>query len=175
MTTTIEEERRLDDINFVMREREALEKACEAYITLLGSRETNMDERRRLVLQISQHLGNIGGFCDKRTKRLISAFLLYLGPALILPNDSYITVYLKGFLPSIVGIQVDFTKRPFKVIGLSVEAMNTKFNAFGRNSNFRTSELVDLVGWSEKNHYHNSKTTDHCSLGKRQGKLSCLS
>ena len=81
------------------------------------------------ILELSKHLGNIGGFCDSNSKRAIHVFTTGILDVSMLSTGFY--VQLKALLPTIVGIQVDYTKKPpFKVMGVNVKALNTEVKAF---------------------------------------------
>jgi hypothetical protein len=68
------------------------------------------------ILELSKHLGNIAGFCDSGGKRAIHVFSTsVLGTSML---DPLYYSYLRALLPTIIGIQVDFTKKPpFKLVG----------------------------------------------------------
>ncbi len=43
--------------------------------------------------------------------------------------ESLFSTELRDVMPFIVGIQMDFSKRPFRAVGLSFEGWGTKFKA----------------------------------------------
>ncbi len=124
-----EERQRQRDVAAVMVEREALVKACQDYITLIDGDTSDRIDVEKVVLRVSQHLGNIAGFCDRRTRLAIFQFQRLLAVAMIDPTGPYSTTFVKGCLPFVIGITVDYQKRPFKMVGLSFEALNTKVKA----------------------------------------------
>jgi hypothetical protein len=130
-----EEERRQNDLRMVMHEREALTEAAQKLNPLLdsffddaeqGKGIQNTTEADNLVLEISRRLGNIGGFCDGWTRERIHKMQKFLSWCL---GDKAGYLLLKDALPFMVGVQVDFSKRPFRAVGLSFEALGAKFKA----------------------------------------------
>lgn len=73
---------------------------------------TDTLEADRLVLKMSKHLGNIAGFCDGWSQNRIHAMQRQFAISL---TDSLGYIALKALLPFIVGIKVDFNKRPFRL------------------------------------------------------------
>ena len=123
------------EIELVMKERSALVAVCRALNTLLdegwdatlqGKDFPQRLEIDGLLLQVSKHLANIAGFCDGRTQDWTHNAVRLLALCMVSPS-SYID--LKAVLPFIVGIQVDFTKRPFRVVGLSLKGLGAELKA----------------------------------------------
>jgi hypothetical protein len=122
------------DIRIVMEEKNALTTVAQALAPILdkiddsalAGEHIDTTQADKLVLELSKHLGNIGGFCDKWTQNRIHAMEKLLSSCLSNP-EAYLL--LKDALSFMVGIQVDFNRRPFRAVGLSVEAWGTKFKA----------------------------------------------
>jgi hypothetical protein len=122
------------DIRIVMEEKGALTTVAQAlapildkiYDSALAGEHIDTTQADKLVLELSKHLGNIGGFCDKWTQNRIHTMEELLSFCLSNP-EAYLL--LKDALSFMAGIQVDFDRRPFRAVGLSVEAWGTKFKA----------------------------------------------
>jgi hypothetical protein len=123
------------DIRVIREERELLTKAAQDLIVILNGNDLlahDSPERPtadKLILEISKHLGNIGGFCDSKTREAISLIQKTMGETTIEP-DGWGYIVLKKYLPTFVGVQVDFNKRPFRVVGFSLEGLGAKAKAF---------------------------------------------
>jgi hypothetical protein len=115
-----------------MSEREALSDAAQKLIVLINELDSLSEVEAeplksaadKLVLEISGHLGNIGGFCDTWSRNRIRALQRALSLCL---SASWGYIILKNALPPIVGIQVDFSKMPFRAVGLKFELFGGKF------------------------------------------------
>jgi hypothetical protein len=127
----------LDIIKIVKDERTALRKTGSRLLGLLKEYNEEKDEGKRnvkqleinaTILEFSEHLGNIAGFCDKEGKKGIHEIILtVLGPSMIY-TDYYLDLPI--WLPHLIGMDVDFTKKPpFKLIGFEVKALETKIRA----------------------------------------------
>lgn len=129
------ESERQHDIRIVMAERQVLSETAQKLLDLMGvgyslsREEANRQEADKLVIQISEHLGNISGFCDVGTRRAIFAAQRLLMLA-IADSDGYGYTALKLMLPFLVGLTVDFNKRPFKIIGFDAKLLQTQVKAF---------------------------------------------
>ena len=131
-----EEQRREHDIAIVLQERDALTRAAQSLMPILKrfddaaldgkSTEFDLTDADKYSIEISGRLGNISGFCDDWTKKRIHKMQEYLGHCL---GDSSGYILLSNLLPFMVGIQVNFDKRPFRAVGLSFEALGGKFKA----------------------------------------------
>lgn len=126
---------RLSDVGLVMKERSALVDVSKELLALLDKSLSSPSrvksshdeiEIQRLYLKVSEHLANIGGFCDRGTRNAIFAVQELLAIATLEPLAN---LFVKGLLPVIVGIQVDFTKKPFKVVGINVKGLGAELKA----------------------------------------------
>lgn len=115
------------DIRTVIEEREKLVEIAERLVPLLDN-ESNRLEVQKGVLELSGHLANIGGFCDQAMKEWINYVQRVL--ATMSGSPPMTSALLKLALPLIVGVQVDFNKRPFKAIGIDIEALKSRFKAY---------------------------------------------
>ena len=128
------ESERQKDITTVIKEKNSLMVKCQLLSDLIPSefikdmKEIEEDKLKvvnRLLIGISTNLSNIGGFCDKRTREKISSVQSFLSGVIDTPMAYTL---LKSLLPKIVGLEVDFNKRPFKIINFSIPGfINTKF------------------------------------------------
>ena len=123
---------RVKEIEIVMKERSDLVDVCSDLIILINKdwsgKSNDKDsgvsvEIQRRILQVSQHLANIGGFCDGGARRKIQVLQNVFTQAM-LPDSTYVA--LKFVLPIIVGIQVDFTHTPFRILGFSLKGMGVE-------------------------------------------------
>jgi len=117
---------RFKEIELVKKEREALVRVSKELLTLLHVDNPNEVKIEKKILELTGHLANIGGFCDKDTREKIHEIKNLLTFSIGHPA---FYVELKLSLPHIVGIEVDFTKRPFKIIGFELEVLKQKFKA----------------------------------------------
>jgi hypothetical protein len=128
------ESERQKDITTVIKEKNLLMVTCRLLSDLIPSKfikdvkemeENKPREINRLLIDISTHLSNIGGFCDERSRKSISAVVKFLSVVMITPM-AYLQ--LKSLLPIISGLEVNFNKRPFKIIKFSIPGIiNTEF------------------------------------------------
>lgn len=73
-----------------------------------------------LVLDMPSHLANIAGFCDDWSKRKVDAANKLFAESFFEP---IFLSELKTALPLIVAIQVDFNKRPFRVLKFDFKSL----------------------------------------------------
>lgn len=128
------ESERQRDIKTVINEKRSLMVRCKLLSDLIPNefvkdmkemKEDKLNEINRLLIGISTNLSNIGGFCDKRTREKISSLKRFLSVVMITPMGY---IQLKSLLPIISGLEVNFNKRPFKIINFSIPGfINTKF------------------------------------------------
>lgn len=119
---------RFEEIKIVMAERSELVKICDELLPLLEDLNRNELEIQKKLVRISAHLANISGFCDKDTRTWIDKLnRVLLSPAIVKPLPY--SMALRSFLIFIVGIQVDFTKRPFRVMAFNLKALGAEFKA----------------------------------------------
>ncbi len=72
------------------------------------------------LLEFISHLSNIGGFCDKDTRRVIYDLERFLAGSVIDPSLWLTASLVNVVVAMTIGIQIDFNSRPFKLIGLGV-------------------------------------------------------
>ena len=110
---------RSKDIETVIRERDRLIREC-----VLLNRElaenNDITMTKNYLIRISGILSNIGGFCDRNSRKKINLALRYFGVAMISKEIDLVMIEVRALLPLISGFAVDFKKRPFKVIGFSL-------------------------------------------------------
>lgn len=145
MTMAKGEVDRTEYIRLVMEERkhlaivgkELLQLLAEHKVGLSSNFDKNEDGRNiklqldKKVLDLAQHLGNLAGFCDSRSRKVIQSFTTRVLGMSMFKGYSYI--YLRALLPTIVGIQVDYTRKPpFKLIGFDVKALGSQIMAIAQ-------------------------------------------
>ncbi len=140
----VEESERLRSVKLVMAERERLASVGGELLDLIRAYKADrfvdrseISEGRvainKKILELSKHLGNIAGFCDSNGKRAIVLFTTGVLDTSMLDPGYY--NYLRAFLPTIIGIQVDYTKKPpFKLVGLDVKGWGAQIKAIARRS-----------------------------------------
>jgi hypothetical protein len=129
---------RVEFIRLVMEERERMTTVGKELLQLLSEHKaqtfSNLDRNVKLqidekVLGLAKHLGNIAGFCDSGGRRVIQTFNTRIFGLSMFKGYSYI--YLRALLPTIVGIQVDYTKKPpFKLIGIDIKTLGSQIKGF---------------------------------------------
>ena len=126
---------RLEEIRLVMKEREEMVKAGQEILVLIGRfpYKTPAPDRtaiQKKLLEFTSHLSNIGGFCGGNWTRFMFDLESYLGLAMVSLNFNMGSApFLTGFMNMAVGIQVDFTKRPFRLFGFDTKAFNARVKA----------------------------------------------
>jgi len=125
------DEDRQRDIETVKKERDEMVRIGKSLIPLL-MKEYNQNEleEKALIhrwsqiqgglLELCGHLGTIAGFCDQSTQSRIKQLRKQLELFGVWLMDE---TGLKIVLLEIVGIDVDFTKRQFKMVHVDIEAM----------------------------------------------------
>ena len=114
----------IEKIKLVMNEKRLLSIYCKALSEQLEGKDlfsdkdlTNRSRINELLIEISEHLGNVAGFCDKTSKKRINAVTKLISVSML----ESITLYqLKSILPAIAGIVVDYNKKPFRLVRLSI-------------------------------------------------------
>ena len=83
---------------------------------------------RNKALEFIKHISNLAGFCNREAQYKISLVVGELTAMIVDPNrfELFTATKVKAIIPLALGIQVDFTKRPFRVVGFSVEALGAK-------------------------------------------------
>lgn len=126
-------------IKIVMSERNKLRIAGSELIELITPLVYNDEKNaktedlvliQKKVLEVSEALANIAGFCDDHGKDLVNYFKINVLGINMLRYPSYRILLIS--LPTIIGIDVDYTKMPFKVMGLSAEALGAKIKAIAK-------------------------------------------
>jgi hypothetical protein len=123
-------------MEFVKDERKRMVAAANKILDFLEGEaifsedNPNQLQINKMLLEVSAHLANIGGLCDHRTQDQIARIQ---GVMMLGMQGSFGNIIIKGALPIIVGIQVDFTKRPFKAVkfelGASLKQLGAHFKA----------------------------------------------
>ena len=121
----------MEKIKLVMNEKSVLSIYCKALSNELEGKDlfsnkdlTNRSRINELLIEISEHLGNLAGFCDKTSKKRINAVTRLISVSML----GSITLYqLKSLLPAIAGIQVDYNKKPFRLVRLSIPNFDIEF------------------------------------------------
>jgi hypothetical protein len=111
-------------IRLVLNEKKSLSESCKAIAeelegkALLADGDWNNRSRiNKLLIDISLHLGNIAGFCDKTSKKRIKTVTKLISVSMVQNTTLY---YLKSILPAIAGMVVDYNKKPFRLVRLSI-------------------------------------------------------
>jgi hypothetical protein len=129
----------LEIIKIVMSERGKLRKVSSELLDLISpytdkfkeiKYEDNLKIKKK-ILELTEHLSNIAGFCDGHGKDVIKDIILMtFGTSMMEPM---FLLQLNAFLPSIIGIQVDFTKKPpFKLVGFDIKALGTQIKGLAQ-------------------------------------------
>lgn len=130
-----ESNQRLGDIEIVMKEREEMVRVGQEILFILGrfpydSPKPDVIAIQKKLLGFMAHLSNIGGFCDSNWRRAIFDIETMLGLSTLSLNfDLSSAPNLVTFLSTAIMIQVDFTKRPFRLVGFDIKAFQTRFRA----------------------------------------------
>ncbi|MCL4519185.1 MAG: hypothetical protein M1587_08325 [Thaumarchaeota archaeon] len=142
MTGDKENSNIMEMVNVVMTERERITQVGKELLELLTQYEPaffQWEEDQKVyakdrlpiekkILELSQHLSNIAGFCDSGAKRAIHIFTTGILDASMLTSLSY--TQLKAVLPTIIGMQVDYARKPpFRLIGSDVKALGARIGA----------------------------------------------
>ena len=126
-----EDSERQKDISRVIDEKDLLTRMCKQLIDILPSEliidkneleESKLKEINKLLIEISNQLGKIGDFCDKPTSNKIIKVQRYLTIVIDTPIGYSI---LRSLLPIISGLQVDFNKRPFRIITFTIKGVTS--------------------------------------------------
>ena len=81
---------------------------------------------RSKLLEFIKHLSNVAGFCDGPSRKAIVKMTDMLSFGAI---DPLVLAHQRGILALAIGIQVDFAKKPFRVVGLDVKALGAQLKA----------------------------------------------
>lgn len=103
-----------------MKEKDAMVQVGKELFDLCESEKIDKLAFRKKALEFVKHLSNIGGFCDGRTQSKIWIIVRQLTALIIDPNDLFAKTNVKIWIPLAIGIQVDFTKRPFRALSLDL-------------------------------------------------------
>lgn len=114
----------IEKIKLVMNEKSLLSIYCKALSNELEGKDffsnkdlTNRSRINELLIEISEHLGNLAGFCDKTSKKRIKTVTKLISVSMVQNTTLY---YLKSILPAIAGMVVDYNKKPFRLVRLSI-------------------------------------------------------
>jgi hypothetical protein len=128
------DEDRQRDIDRVIGEKKEMVKVGQNLLPLLDKASKSEEVSGSVwgqidsdILELCGHLGIIKGFCDRPTQEMISRLVWLLNYF-----DTYLRMSeaLKTLLPFVMGLEVDFNKRPFRVVGIDIEALRGKFSAY---------------------------------------------
>jgi hypothetical protein len=111
-------------IQQVQQHREGMVQAAQDWVRLRTQRSTDQADIDASLLRVSGHLGQIGGFCDKWTQRWIIIIQDFIG--LVIQQPAFAEL-LERRMPRVVGIQVDFNHKPFRVVGFELKALGNEF------------------------------------------------
>src|SRR2546422_797254 len=131
----------LKDVQIVMKEREEMVRVGQEILSMLGkypydSPKPDVVGIQKKLLEFMSHLSNVGGFCNNSWRRAIFEIETMLGlSALSLNFDLSSAPNLMTFLSTAIMIQVDFTKRPFRLVGFDIKAFQTRFRATLKRGN----------------------------------------
>src|SRR2546426_591460 len=83
------------------------------------------------ALEFIKHLSMLGGFCNDRAQSAISAIVNEFTALMIDPNmlENFTDTKVRMLIPMAIGIQVDFTKRPFRVFSMDLKAFHAQVKA----------------------------------------------
>ena len=122
-------------IKMAMSERDELRKVGSEIIELISPYlHTRVDDPQvrvkieQKILEFSQHLNNLAGFCDDNMKQLANDVTFMLLNRSMIRSEPFL--FLHTFLPTLIGLQVDFTKKPpFKTMKFELSALKAKITA----------------------------------------------
>ena len=127
------EQQRITDVQLVMREKDAMETVGKELITVAKEYPAEIDETafRNKALEFIKHITNLAGFCDDRSRAAIHALVAEFSAMIIDPNrfELFTSIKVKALVPLAIGLQVDFNKKPFRLVNFSVEALGAKVKA----------------------------------------------
>ena len=121
---------RISDRDQVLEEKNKLAEACASLSKELGSNyETvpmysssenslNWQLIDSLMIEISHRLSNIAGFCDRRSRERVHEMKALLTRATAVRA---MLMHVKALLPMVAGVEVNFTKRPFKLLKFNIK------------------------------------------------------
>ena len=120
---------KIEAIKLVMGEKVLLSNSCKALSDELEGKSLlsnsglpNRSRINELLIDISLHLGNIAGFCDKTARRQINKVIGLISVSMCESMGLYT---LKLLLPTLAGIQVDYNKQPFRLVKISFRDLAT--------------------------------------------------
>lgn len=115
-------------IDKVMQEREKMVKVAKKIVCLINNPKRDHVAIKQEIYEFLGHLANIGSFCDQGFQNALTVAIIEISAFLVLddPTDGFYNA-LRAFCGVAIGVQVDYNKKPFLVIGLSVGAFGAKF------------------------------------------------
>ncbi len=124
------EHQRITDVQLVLKEKDAMVAVGKELFALSKPYPEKIDEAafRSKALELINHLTNIAGFCDKDAKHALHGAVRQFAAMMLDPNrlELFTDTNVKALIPLIIGVQVDFTKKPFRVAEFSIEILGTK-------------------------------------------------
>jgi len=115
----------------VISEKKKMMKVAQEIVSLVNNPQKDHVLIRQKILEFLCHLSNIGGFCDGNSQQQIHRITEYLAST-IMQDEPVADLWYKllcGVCVRAIGIQVDFTKKPFRVMGLDIKALGAQFKA----------------------------------------------
>ncbi len=129
------ESSRQQDIRTVLSEKELMRKVGQEILTLVAhdeewKRKPNVVSVQQKILEFVEHLSNIGSFCDRGTQNAIHSMTQGL-TASSLDSDQiiWLSPLIYDLLATGIGVQIDFNKRPFRMIGIDLKPLEGKIRA----------------------------------------------
>ena len=124
----------LDRANLAMKEKNLMVAIGQELLELAKpyDYQTKIDELAfgKKGLEFIEHLSNLAGFCDKNAQQAIAIAVRYLSTLIIDPNQLFSKTHLKAILPLVIGIQVDFNRKPpFRAFGFDAKALGAQLTA----------------------------------------------
>jgi len=129
---TREGDDRLNEISLVMQEKEAMMKVGQQLLELSKLEKVDELAFNKKALEFVKHLSNIGGFCDGNSKRVIHLVVTQLSAVIMDSSGLFAKTYVKFLVPFAIGIQVDYTKRPFRTFGMDVKAFGAQLKGIAK-------------------------------------------
>ena len=124
------EDQRITDIQLVLKEKNAMVAVGKELFALSKPYPEKIDEAafRNKALEFINHLTNIAGFCDSDAKYALHGAVRQFAAMILDPNriELFTDTNVKALVPLAIGVQVDFNKKPFRLVGFSVEALGAK-------------------------------------------------
>ncbi len=111
-------------VEAVTKEKYALVTSAQKILELIENNDERLSIEKE-ILNVANHLSIIGGYCSNDSRKTIEICNMILRNAVGSKNPVVFRHYkenrLKPLMVEIVSVEVDFKKKPFKIIGLKID------------------------------------------------------